>query len=233
MKKILLLSLMLFSMIQFSKATPLPGTRWRLYDSINKKIAQNLTTGQSWAFNTSQITSRVQPTNTVIVNINDPLVGSFTIKYGYDSVLNATGTSFASANDIWAFFQATPTQSVTIVSSPDITYSTYTKYALDTTGQTIISSKANFYSYEFINTTSVPVYVKFYNRTTSTSWQTPQGNPKLIPANGTAVLFGGGTPLFTFTTAISIRCTTGADANNTGEPTTTTANQVIVTVKYK
>ena len=122
MKKLLFLILPLLFLSTFAKAynPPLPGTRWQLYDSLNYKVAKNLTNLQSWTFQVGQMTTHLDNGTSVTVEINTPQQpNSFQIRYGYDSVLNSGGTSFASGTTIWQFFQAPTSQKVMIVPSTE------------------------------------------------------------------------------------------------------------------
>lgn len=111
-------------------------------------------------------------------------------------------------------------------------YNSYIKTALDTNGRNISSSGCSIYSFNFINTTSTTVFVELYNIGNPTSLTIPF-QTLAVPSSGTVVAFSGISPLFTLISALGIRCSTSAWPNATGEPTTTTANQVSVYINYK
>lgn len=95
------------------------------------------------------------------------------------------------------------------------------------TSQTIKGSKGNLLGWNIINLTATDIYVKFYDKVTSTSADTPS-KTLIIPGNSSIYLENSGNSQLDFSTALSLRCVTGYLDNDNTSPATSPIIEILV-----
>lgn len=111
----------------------------------------------------------------------------------------------------------------------NVPYTNYPNAALSTTGQVISTTACSVFQWNLINTNSVPVYVKLYDKATAaTSGDTPIA---VLEVPATYTVFNGNTaaPNYQFKNGLSVRCCTGLPDNDTNAPVTA----LYISILYK
>ena len=113
-------------------------------------------------------------------------------------------------------------------------YSYYRQTALDETKRSVKANAGNVYGFTFINSNTVPVYIKFYNALVGdvTVGTTVPLTVLMVPAgNGTTpgqvVATVEDAPFAHFNTGITIAAVTGVADSSTGAPTTDLHAEVV------
>lgn len=133
---------------------------------------------------------------------------------------------FIIAFALWALFAGALRLTATPPTDPAFCLSTFTTADLQPIAQNVKTTKGVVVGWYIYNNSTATRYVKFYNKASATQADTPVMR---LPIPGGAAANVSYTDGLGFTTAISVRGTTGVADSDTGAPT---ANDVVVNVFY-